>query len=111
MRNKFNAKKVVIDGIKFDSIKEGRYYKSLLIQKKAVNPSDRVVDIQTQVRYDIDVNGKRIGFYKLDFHVTYANGRIEYVDVKGLKKGSAYQIFRLKKKLVEAIYNISIKEV
>lgn len=111
MSNKFNAKKVIIDGIKFDSTKEGNYYKRLKLQQKAVNPAERVVDIKLQVRYDIVVNEKKICFYKLDFQVTYADGRKEYVDVKGHKKGAAYQNFRLKKKLVEALYNISITEV
>lgn len=110
MRNKFNAKRVVTEDGTFDSIKEYKYFKRLHIQMKAVNESERVVNIETQVRYDIDVNREHIGFYKLDFKVTYADRHIEYVDVKGLKKGSAYSLFRLKKKLVEAIYNISIKE-
>jgi len=111
MRNKFNAIKVKTEHGTFDSKKEYAYFKRLMIQKKAVNTSDRVTDIQTQVRYNIDVEGKRICFYKLDFKVRYADGRVEHVDVKGLKKGAAYQVFRIKKKLVEAIYDISIIEV
>ena len=111
MRNKFNAKRIVTEHGTFDSKKEYNYYKTLMLQKKAINLKDRVTDIQTQVRYNIDVNEKRIGFYKLDFQVTYADGRVEYVDVKGFRKGCAYSLFRLKKKLVEAIYSITIKEV
>jgi hypothetical protein len=111
MKNKFNAIKVKTEYGTFDSKKEYAYFKRLMIQKKAVNTSDRVTDIQTQVRYDIDVAGKRICFYKLDFKVRYADGRVEHVDVKGLKKGASYQVFRLKKKLVEAIYDILIIEV
>jgi len=111
MRNKFNAKRIVTEHGTFDSKKEYNYYKTLLLQKKASNPSDRVTDIQTQVRFDIDVNDKHIGFYKLDFLILYADGMVEYVDVKGFKKGCAYSLFRLKKKLVEAIYSITIKEV
>ena len=108
--NKFNAKTIIIDGIKFQSIKEGNYYKQLLLQKKAKNESDRVVHIELQPRFDIIVNGKKIGFYKADFKTTYADNRIEIVDVKGLKKGSAYQLFKIKKKIVEALYNIEIIE-
>ena len=111
MRNKFNAKRIVTEHGTFDSKKEYAYFKRLQIQMKASNPSDRVTDIQTQVRFDIEVNGKRIGFYKLDFQVTYADGIIECVDVKGFKKGCAYQMFRIKKKLVEAIYGIEIIEI
>lgn len=108
--NKFNAKKIIIAGILFDSKKEGLYYYKLLMLKKAKNKDERVVDIELQVRYNIIVNNTKIGFYKADFRVKYANKRTEVIDVKGLKKGSAYQLFRLKKKLVEAIYNIEIIE-
>jgi hypothetical protein len=110
-RNKFNAIKVKTEYGTFDSKKEYAYFKRLMIQKKAVSLYDRVTDIQTQVRYDIDIAGKRICFYKLDFKVRYADGRVEHVDVKGHKKGSAYNLFRIKKKLVEAIYGIEIIEV
>lgn len=110
-KNKFNAKKVIIDGFIFDSQKEGRRYNVLKQLKKGSLAVDRVVRIELQPRYDIVVNEKKIGFYKADFRVTYSDGSIEIEDVKGLKKGSAYQLFRLKKKLVEAIYNIQIIEI
>ena len=108
--NKFNAKKIIIKGIAFDSKKEGLYYLKLLMLKKAKEESQRVVKIELQPRYDIVINRKKIGFYKADFKTAYADKRVEIVDVKGLKKGSAYQLFRLKKKLVEALYDIEIIE-
>jgi hypothetical protein len=46
----------------------------------------------------------------VDFIVTYSD-RVEYIDVKGYKKGCAYQMFRLKKKMVEAFHGIEIIEV
>ena len=110
MKNKFNAKKVKYKDITFDSIKEYRYYLKLEQLKKATDKKERVFDIELQPRYDIIVNKIKIGFYKADFKVYYTD-RIEIIDVKGLKKGSAYQLFRLKKKLVEALYNIKIIEV
>ena len=109
--NKFNAKKTLVGGIVFDSKKEGKYYSTLNLLRKARDSKDRVVDIELQKRYDIYINDKRICYYKLDFLVEYADGHIEYVDVKGLRKGAAYQIFRLKKKMVEAYYDIEITEV
>jgi hypothetical protein len=111
MGNKFHAKKVETkDGV-FDSKKEYAYFMQLRQMQKAIDPKRRVVEIRRQVRYDVNVNNKFICFYKLDFQVTYADGRTEFVDIKGLKKGSAYQNFRLKKKLVEAIYDIEIIEI
>lgn len=53
------------------------------------------------------MNGKKICKYIADFRVTYADGRIEVVDVKGVRTG----VYRLKKKLVEAQYGIIIIEV
>jgi hypothetical protein len=112
MGNKFGAVKVISgDGIKFDSKKEMNYRRILENMKHAVIVSNRVDSYEMQVRFDILVNGYNCGFYKLDFLVKYADGRIRYIDVKGLKKGSAYAMFRLKKKLVEALYNIKIEEV
>ena len=111
MKNKFNAKKIVIDGITFDSIKEGVYYSTLLSLKMAKNENERIIDVKIQPRFDIIVNSVKIGFYKADFEITYANHQKVIIDVKGLKKGASYQLFRLKKKLVEAIYNIKIIEV
>lgn len=110
MKNKFNAKKTTVDGIVFDSKKEAAYYLKLKQLTKATNEKDRVKQIEFQPRYNIIVNEKKIGFYKADFKVYYSD-RIEIIDVKGLKKGAAYQLFKLKKKLVEAIYNINIIEV
>jgi hypothetical protein len=109
-KNKFNAKKTEYNGSTYDSKKEAEYAAKLDLLKKT-SGSDKVSKIEKQVKYDIIVNDKKIGFYKLDFKVTYADGCVEHIDVKGLRRGCAYQIFRLKKKLVEALYGIEIKEV
>lgn len=108
--NKYNAKKVVIDGITFHSTKEGNRYLQLKQLRRAKNPEDRVVEIKTQVKYPVRVEGKHICDYRTDFVVTYADGRTEIEDVKGYKKGAGYQLFKLKKKLVEALYNVDITE-
>jgi hypothetical protein len=108
--NKFHAKKTVFNGQTFDSKKEAAYAAKLEILKRSFKPSDKVIGYRTQVPFPVHLNGKLICTYKLDFLTTYADGRIEHVDVKGYKKGAAYQVFRIKKKLVEAQYNIEIIE-
>ena len=109
--NKFHAqKKETEDGV-FDSKKEYQFFCELEVLKKSAQKEHRVVRIERQVRYDMIVNGINCGFYKLDFLVEYADGKIRYYDIKGLKKGSAYSIFRLKKKIVEAIHKIKIEEI
>lgn len=104
--NKYGAKKTVVDGITFDSKKEANRYRELSI----LNNAGEIALLELQPRYDIIVNGKRIGFYKADFRYRIGQ-RIIVEDVKGCKKGCAYQMFRLKKKLVEAIYGLEIIEI
>ena len=109
--NKFNAVRCSFDGETFDSLKELKFYQQLKNQMKASDPAFKVLSIERQPRYDIVISGQKIAFYKADFKVVYADGKIRYFDVKGLKSGSAYQLFRLKKKIIEALYNISIEEI
>ena len=109
--NKFNARKITCSDGAFDSVKEYKFYLQLKAQMKAADQDFRVMAIERQVRYDIAIAGKKIGFYKLDYLVTYANGNKRYFDVKGCRTGCAYQLFKLKKKIVEAIYEINIEEV
>jgi len=109
--SKYRSKTTIIDGIRFDSKKEAEYYRFLLMSKNAIELEDRVIGIELQPRFDIIVNNVNIGFYKADFKVTYANNSVKVIDVKGYKKGAAYSMFRLKKKLVEAIHNIEVIEI
>jgi hypothetical protein len=82
MGNKFHAKKVVIDGIEFDSKRESEYY----LQYKA---DKAIAKIECHPRYTLlnafrDCNGKaeRAITYKPDFRLTYADGTVEVVEVK-----------------------------
>lgn len=109
--NKFNAKKTVYAGETFDSIAESSFYRQLLLQKKAVNDSDRVVEIERQPIFEVSINGIMCFKYLSDFRVTYADGRVRIFDVKGHMAGASYTIFRLKQKCVEALYDIRIEIV
>lgn len=101
--SKYNNKKTIIDGITFDSKAEGEYYKTLLQLKNA----GQVSKIELQKPFKIVVNGVLICTYRADFEVHYANGKVEVVDVKGMKTA----IYNLKKKLMQAILGIKIVEV
>ncbi len=109
--NKFKAIKTVYNGEKYDSIKESKYARTLDLLKKSFKPSEKVLGYRRQVPFPVIVNEKKICTYILDFLVTYVDGRVEHIDVKGYKKGAAYAHFRTKVKLVEALYNITIIEV
>jgi len=95
----------------YDSKAEMSYRRHL--EKMALHnaPELKVVKIEEQVAYEIIINEVKICNYYLDFKVTYGDGRVSYVDVKGYSKGNAYAIFRLKKKLVFAVHGIIITEV
>jgi hypothetical protein len=63
-----------------------------------------------QVKYDLIVNGIKIGFYKADF-VTYKDGEVlDVIDVKS-EMTKKLPVYRLKKKLIKAIYKIDIIEI
>lgn len=109
-RGKYNVSKKsarTLSGTTYMSKLEMMYRKHLNLLMKADNPKERVVSIVEQKSFEVVVNGTKICKYLLDFEVTYGDGRIEYVDVKGI----ATDVYRIKKKLVEALYPIKIKEV
>lgn len=103
---KYKNIKVEINGIAFDSKKEAKYYGILKLKEKA-----KLIDrFEMQVRYDIVVNNQNIGFYKADF-VTYKNGKVfEVIDVKS-EITKKLPVYRIKKKLIKAIYGFDIIEI
>lgn len=102
-RMKYRNVKVEIDGIKFASKREAKYYGKLKILKQ----SGEVIDFQLQPRYDFIINGVNCGFYKGDFKILWKSGKIQVVDAKGMK----LPVYNLKKKLMLACHRIVIHEV
>ena len=123
--NKYNAKKVSVDGIEFDSKKEARRYQELLLLQKA----GEIYMLERQKVYELlpaqrepDTVGKRGGVikgklleraveYVADFVYTDKNGKTIVEDVKGFREGGAYAVFVLKRKLMLYRYGIKIIEV
>jgi hypothetical protein len=63
------------------------------------------------VKYKIDINGIHICYYLADFvYVDRLMDKTIVEDVKGMKRGAAYQMFKLKAKLMKACYGIDILE-
>ena len=86
--NKYNARKTVMFGHEFDSKREAEVYLELLAQKQA----GEIVRIGFQPSYtllagfkDNQGNKQRAITYTADFFVTYADGRSEVIEVKGVK--------------------------
>ncbi|GAM92042.1 gp58 protein [Listeria monocytogenes] len=106
-RSKYNAKKVVIDNIKFDSKAEAAYYEQL----KLLKMSGEVVSFDLQPEFILQdsfvKNGKKYHAikYRADFLVRYKDGHEELIDVKGMLTNE----FILKRKLFEMRYMQSIK--
>ena len=106
-KNKYGAIFKEYNGFKYHSIKEADYAQKLdlLIKAKHVDKWQR------QISYPLFVNGELICKYILDFKIYYSNGVIKHIDVKGSKKGQAYQMFVVKQKLMKAIHNIEVEIV
>ena len=101
--NKYHAKKQTVDGITFDSGKEAsRYCELKLRQRDKNNP---ITDLKLQVPFVCEVNHRKICTYKADF-VYKEGGRAIVEDTKGYRT----DVYKLKKKLVEALYGIEILE-
>lgn len=126
---KYKNRKIIVDGIKFDSKKEAERYKELKILERA----GIIQKLQRQVKYvlipaqyepsdEVYVKGKDKGkqkkgrlierecAYYADFVYT-ENGKTVVEDVKGYRDGQAYNLFTIKRKLMLYVHNIKIKEM
>ncbi len=97
-RNKYGAKRTVVDGISFASKKEAAHYCKLKLLKKA----GEIKWFCRQPIYDLP------GFtYRPDFIVCDRNGKIEVQDVKGFRTRD----YDLKRRAMQAVWNIEVVEV
>lgn len=103
--SKFRNKKTIVDGITFDSKKEARRYFDLLMLEKA----KLITDLEMQPKYDLMVNGKKIGFYKADFrYFCKARKKVIVEDVKS--EPTKTPVYRLKKKILDTL-GVEIMEI
>lgn len=95
--NKYGAKKLICDGIKYDSMAEHKRHQDLLWLEKGGHIDQLVL----KPRFDLVVNGKKIGRYTADFgyhEVSTFKAVIEDV------KGYASRDFILRFKLAQALF-------
>lgn len=104
--SKYKNKKVetAVDG-KFDSQKEYKRWKKL----KELEAEGKITHLEKQVRFDMFVNGFKVCAYIADFSYMQ-DGKQVVEDVKSdfTRKDPVY---RLKNKLMWAVYHIKITEV
>lgn len=94
-KNKYNAKGQEYDGKWYHSKKEARYAEELDWLKKA----GKIQDWKRQVKIELNVNGRHICNYYVDFKVIDPHGAIEYHEVKGFET----QEWRIKWALFHAL--------
>ena len=90
--HKYNAVAIELDGIRFDSKAEARYYSELKLRKQ----SGEVVQFLRQVPFHLPGRTKLV----VDFMEFHADGTTHFVDVKGMET----EQFRIKKRQVEELY-------
>lgn len=102
-KSKYGNKKTFVGDKKFDSIKESKRYLIL----KDMEDKGEISNLKLQHKFIIEIDGNKICTYIADF--TYFDQKQIYIveDVKGMKTA----VYNLKKKLMKAILNISIKEI
>ena len=114
-QSKYRNKKVVVPGIgTFDSTKEYNHFCEL----RALERLGVITGLKRQVRYEIlglqdTLEGKVLEkpvYYIADF-VYERNGETVVEDVKGYKKGAAYSLFAIKRKLMLNMHGIRVVEV
>lgn len=109
-QNKYKNKKVIYDGIKFDSNREMAYY----IKLKMLEEKGIIKDLELQKVYELQpafkVNGKTYKkiTYKADFsYVSVEDNKLHIVDTKGFRT----DVYKLKRKMFAYKYGIEIEEI
>lgn len=103
-RAKYRNVKTEADGIVFDSKKEAARWLDLRTLERA----GEIKDLTRQNRFDLRVGDELICFYRADF--VYREKLTHWSVVVEDCKGIRTQTYILKKKLMHAIYKISIRE-
>lgn len=124
---KYHNKKVVVDGIEFDSQKEGHRYKELRLMERA----GKINQLRLQVPFELIPNQyetvtvqlktktkqvqklvERKVEYVADFvYNDLESGETVVEDVKGYRLGGAYAVFQIKRKLMLQVYGIKVREI
>lgn len=112
------GKKQDYDGFTFDSIKEKNAY----IVFKEMESKGEIFDLQVHHPIDIKIDEKHVCTLVIDFKY-FTGNKWAYADAKAVKKKRVLKngsikytylttpVYKLKKKLAEAIYGIKIEEV
>lgn len=118
-RSKYGNRKIVCDGIKFDSEREAARFAEL----KVLQEMGKIRGLRLQANFTLvegytTIEGERTKpmVYKADFTYERAtapdqNGTVYWLREVEDAKGMRTKEYRLKKKLMQEKYNITIREV
>lgn len=100
--NKYGAKKVTYDGIKFDSTMERDYYKHLINKFNSKEIKYFELQPEFELQESFIKNGKKYQaiIYRADFMVINNDDSVEIIDVKGHET----EVFNIKKKMFNFKY-------
>lgn len=102
-RNKYGAKKVTIDGHRFDSKAEAARY----VQLRAMKRTGEITNLELQPRYKFESGITYLADFAYHDQVNYSDPEPVIEDVKGMETAT----FRLKKKLMRHEYGIDVQVV
>lgn len=95
---KYRNQKTEFAGLTFDSQKEARRYEALL----AMQGANLIRNLELQPRYDLVVNGHKLGYYRPDFrYQVVETGAIITEDVKS--PATKTPLYRRKQKACESL--------
>ena len=112
-QNKYRAKRTTLDGITFASKREAERYAELRLLEKA----GEITGLELQPRFPLmaksiaahDFNWVQVGTYVADFRYRHTGSLV--VEVEDVKSpATRTPLYKLKKKLVEVLYGITVRE-
>jgi hypothetical protein len=104
-RSKYGNRKTESHGIVFHSKAEAERYEDLMTMQRA----GVIRDLELQPKFRVVINDVWICNYSADF--AYFDAEREERVVEDVKGGQSTAVFRLKKRLVEAMFSVEIREV
>ena len=101
-----NVRRKVVNGIEFDSTREARRHQDLMLMQQA----GQITGLRRQVPFAIEINGVHVCVWIADF--VYWQQDKSGRNVKRVEdcKGWKTDVYKLKKKMVEAYYGFRIIE-
>lgn len=107
---KYHSRKITIDGLTFDSMREAKRYRELALLQRA----GEISDLRTQVKYTLIPAQKkpsggteRAITYTADFVYEDKDGKEVVEDSKGMRT----QQYIIRRKLMLYVHGIEVKEV